>query len=139
MGEGLLAKLFDGSHRSVVTRLRQGGDGGKRFPRRWRIKDAVEPVRIEPSIAAAIYFDQGGHRTPEEAVDLFEGDATIWRRLAGSEPKAVLKGVEQCRTTLNAAAHACTYPDQTGSRFDKAELGVVGSNAVHLALGNPEV
>jgi hypothetical protein len=139
MGEGLLAKLFEGSHGSVAARLQQGRDGDKRFPRRWRIKDAVEPVRAEPSIAAVIHLDQRGHPTPEEAVGLFEGDAVIRRRLAGPKPKAVLKGVEQCQTTLDAAAHACAYPNQAGSRLDKAELRVVGGNSVHLALGNPEV
>jgi len=50
-----------------------------------------------------------------------------------------MESVEQCQTVLNAAAHACAYPNQAGSRFDKAKLRVVAGNAVHLALGNPEV
>jgi len=139
MGERLFAKLFEGGHRSVAGWLQQGRGGDEIFPRRWRIKDAVEPVRIEPSIAAAIYFDDRGHRTSEEAVGLFKGDAVIQRRLAGPKPKAVLQGVEQCQTTLDATAHACAHSNQAGSRLDQTELRVVGGNSVHLALGNPEV
>jgi hypothetical protein len=91
------------------------------------------------SIAAVIHLDHRGHPTPEEAVGLFESDAVIRRRLAGPKPKAVLEGVEQCKTTLDATAHACTHPNHSGSRFDKAELGVLGGNSVYLARGNPEM
>jgi hypothetical protein len=135
----LFDKLPEGSYRSVAGRLQQGRGGDERFAERWRIKNAVESVRAEPSIAAVIHLDQRGHPTPEEAVGLFEGDAAILRRLAGPEPKAVLQGVEQCKTALDATAHACTHPNQAGSRLGKAELRVLGGHAVHLALGNPEV
>src|SRR5574337_889793 len=109
MRERMSAKLFNGSYRSVARWLQQGGGGGERFPRRWRSKDTVEPVRREPSITPMIYLDHGSHGTPEEAVDLFEGDAVILRRLAGPEPKAVLQDVEQCKTALDATAHASAH------------------------------
>lgn len=103
------------------------------------INNAVEPVRIEPSIAAVIYLDQRGYPTPEEAVGFFEGDAVIRRCLAGPEGKAILESVEQCQTTLNATAYTCTNPNQASSRLDKAELRVMGDDSVHLARGDPEV
>ncbi len=103
------------------------------------INNAVEPVRIEPSIAAVIYLDQRGYPTPEEAVGFFEGDTVIRRCLTGSQSKTVLQGVEQCQTTLNATAYTCTNPNQASSRLDKAELRIMGGNSVHLALGNPKV
>lgn len=139
MGEGLFDKSPEGSHRTVARWLQQGRDGGERFSRRWRIKNVVDPVRVDPSIAPVIYFDDRGHGTPEEAVGLFEGDAMIRRRLAGSQPKAVLEGVEQCKTTLDTAAYACAHPNDAGSWPDKTELRVVAGNTVHLALGNPKV
>src|SRR5574337_551719 len=139
MSKRLFDELPESSYRSTADGLQQRRDGGKRFPRRWRIKDAVELVDGEPSIATTIHLDQGGHRTPEEAVDLLEGDAAILRRFAGPKPKAILQGVEQCKTPLDATAYACAYPNQARSRLDKAELRVVAGNAVHLALGNPKV
>ncbi|CBE67916.1 protein of unknown function [Candidatus Methylomirabilis oxygeniifera] len=86
-----------------------------------------------------IHLDDRGHRTSEEAVSLFEGDAVILRRLADREPKAVLESVEQCQTTLDATADTRAYPNQARSRLGKPKLRVVAGNTVHLALGNPKV
>src|SRR5574337_1963082 len=86
-----------------------------------------------------IHLDQRRHPTPDEAGGLFKGDTVIRRRLAGLEPKAVLQGVEQGEPALDTAAHACPDPNQAGSGLDKAELRVLGDDAVHLAFGNPEV
>src|SRR5574337_803698 len=139
MSKRLFGELPESSYRSIADGLQQRRDGGKRFPRRWRIKDAVKLVDGEPSIATTIHLDQGGHGTPEEAVGRFQGRAVIRRRLTGSQSKTILQGVEQCKTPLDATAYACAYPKQARSRLDKAELRVVAGNAVHLALGNPKV
>lgn len=82
------------------------------------IEQSVELVGADSSITAMIHLDDRGHGTPEEAVGLFESEALIRRRLARLDSQALLQGVQQCETALDAAAYAGAHPNQAVSRFD---------------------